>query len=388
MATNAFLPLSLALDSLANATNGDPFAVLGPHAGRVDGQDTLVLRTLQLDADRVDVLRLDEAREPVSVTRMQRVHPAGIYESAFPNVVQPFRYRFRVSGPDGRSRDIEDPYRFPRVMGDVDLHLLGEGNHLRMWERLGSHVMMLDGVEGTYFSVWAPNADRVSVVGEWNQWDGRMHPMRVLFPNGIWELFIPGVDAGSRYKFEIRSRLHGAVFLKADPCAQYAEVPPATASVVWQSNRYEWRDRDWMAHRAQAGAWRDRPMAVYEVHLGSWRHHPDGRVYSYRDLARELVSYVKDMGFTHIELMPVLEHPSTGPGDTRLPASSRPRRVSARRRTSSCSSTHAINRGSASFSTGFPAISRRTRTRWPDSTARRCTSTRIHGRANIRIGAR
>jgi len=180
-----------------------------------------------------------------------------------------------------------------------------------MWERLGSQLRTIEGVAGTYFAVWAPNAARVSVVGDWNGWDGRMHPMRMLYPNGIWEVFLPGVGRGARYKYEIRSSTDGSVFLKADPCAQYAELPPATASVVWDG-AYAWGDRDWMTARVGADGGLDRPMSIYEVHLESWRHRPDGRVLTYRELGDELVDYVKDMGFTHIELMPVLEHPFSG----------------------------------------------------------------------------
>jgi 1,4-alpha-glucan branching enzyme len=302
----------VAFARLARASHDDPFGILGPHIERVDGADALVVRAIDVHAEYLEVVRLDEGGEAAGPTRMTRVHPAGIHEAVFRGVSQPFRYRLRIHDDQGRSRDIEDPYRFGRVMGDVDLHLHGEGNHLRLWERLGSRLMTIDGVAGAYFAVWAPNAGRVSVVGDWNRWDGRAHPMRVLFPNGIWELFIPGVEPGSPYKYEIRSRAHGTVFLKTDPCARYFEVPPATAAVVWDPDRYEWRDQEWMARRADAAGWMERPMSVYEVHLGSWRHHPDGRPYSYRDLARELVEYVAGMGFTHIELMPVLEHPFTG----------------------------------------------------------------------------
>ncbi len=236
MAASLLNPVEL--DHLVGASHWDPFSVLGPHVEAVDGSDGLVIRCLQPYAARVEVVQQDDAGEAISVWPMERVHGGGVFEAAFKGRRYAFRYRLRVHAPDGTGRDIEDAYRFGRVMGDVDLHLLGEGKHQRLWERLGAHLMTIDGVAGTYFAVWAPNAARVSVVGDWNGWDGRAHQMRRLVPNGIWEMFIPGVGKGSPYKYEIRGPSGGPVFLKCDPCARFAEVPPQTASVVWDASGY------------------------------------------------------------------------------------------------------------------------------------------------------
>jgi len=304
------MSVSRALDLVAAARHPDPFSVLGPHVEADDGEPAVVIRTCQVHAVAVDVVRLDAAGRPAGVTSMQRRHPAGVFEATFPGERAPFRYRLRRRWADGSEDEIEDAYRFGRIMGDLDLHLLAEGNDQRLFDKLGSHPTTIDGVAGTYFAVWAPNAERVSVVGDWNAWDGRLHPMRALVPNGFWEIFVPGVGVGARYKYEIRAR-DGSVFLKTDPCGRYFEVPPATAAIVWDA-AYQWRDQEWMRQRAEAGAWLQRPMAIYEVHLGSWARADDGGLLSYRELARRLIAYVKDMGFTHIELMPVMEHPFTG----------------------------------------------------------------------------
>jgi 1,4-alpha-glucan branching enzyme len=308
---DATMSVSRALDLLAAARHPDPFSVLGPHVEAGAAGPALVIRTCQVHAAAVEVVRLDAAGQPAGVIPMERRHPAGVFEATFPGERVPFRYRLRRHWGDGSEDEIEDAYRFGRIMGEMDLHLLAEGNDWRLFDKLGSHPTTIDGVAGTYFAVWAPNAERVSVVGDWNRWDGRVHPMRALVPNGFWEIFVPGVGPGARYKYEIRAARDGSVFLKTDPCGRYFEVPPATAAVVWDAP-YQWRDQEWMRQRAEAGGWLQRPMAVYEVHLGSWARAEDGGFLSYRELARRLVAYVKDMGFTHIELMPVMEHPFTG----------------------------------------------------------------------------
>ena len=199
---------------------------------------------------------------------------------------------------------VNDPHRFPPTFGELDEHLFGEGRHERLWQKLGAHELVLDGVAGTAFAVWAPNARAARVVGDWNSWDGRVNPMRQLGSSGVWEAFVPGVATGARYKYELVGA-DGSLFLKADPLAVATEAPPATASVVFTSE-HRWRDAGWMASRAQrqhASA----PLSVYEVHLGSWRHG-----HNYRQLAEELPDYVADLGFTHVEFMPVAEHPYGG----------------------------------------------------------------------------
>jgi 1,4-alpha-glucan branching enzyme len=210
----------------------------------------------------------------------------------------------------GRTVRYDDPYRFWPTLGEIDLHLFGEGRHHRLWEVLGAHHRRHQGALGTAFAVWAPAARSVRVVGDFNAWDGRVHPMRSLGSSGVWELFVPGLEPGSRYKFEILTGA-GQLRLKADPMARVAEVPPATASVVPASEPHRWSDGEWMETRASRG-WLDRPLSVYEAHAGSWRRRPDGEPLTYADLAEELPRYVADMGFTHVELMPLAEHPFGG----------------------------------------------------------------------------
>ena len=308
------LALARAIDYLARGTWSDPFAVLGPHVEPEGSTSRLVIRTCRPAATSVEVLRLGPDGQVTAAVPMTRIHPLGVFEAAFDEERAPFPYRFRIVWADGHDQVVEDCYRFGQVLGDLDLHLFGEGRHYRAFEKLGAHPAVLDGVAGVHFAVWAPNADRVSIVGNFNGWDGRVHVMRCLVPSGVWELFVPGLGLGEVYKYEIRSRLGGLTFLKADPWARYAEVPPRTASVVWDASGYQWRDDEWMRRRPETGSWFDRPMSVYEVHLGSWARVPEEghRSLTYRELALRLVPYVKEMGYTHIELMPVLEHPYDG----------------------------------------------------------------------------
>jgi 1,4-alpha-glucan branching enzyme len=200
------------------------------------------------------------------------------------------------------------------VLGALDLHLLGEGTHYRAWEKLGSHALTIGEATGTHFAVWAPNAERVSVVGDFNRWNGLSHPMRSLVPNGLWEIFIPGLLPGQRYKYELRSKSRRHVFLKADPYARQFETPPQTASITAGGSSHVWHDEDWLQERGVAQGGLERPLAVYEVHAGSWMRVPEegNRSLSYRELAQKLVPYVREMGFTHIELLPILEHPYGG----------------------------------------------------------------------------
>jgi len=295
--------LTSAFDSLANARNADPFAVLGPHL--VD--DGVVIRTFQPAADRVAVARAD------GTTDMTRVHPSGIFEARFPDAASLFDYRIRVVYPGGFTSEIDDPYRYGRVVSDYDLYLFGEGNHTRIYDKLGAHIVKMGSVEGTHFAVWAPNAERVSVVGDFNGWDGRLHPMRSLGASGVWEIFLPGVGEGQRYKFELRSNVRGELLLKCDPFGFAFEVPPLSACIV-SRNDYSWSDGEWMEQRKKRNAWLQRPVSVYEVHLGSWMRIPEehNRYLTYQELAARLIPYVKEMGFTHIELLPVMEHPFAG----------------------------------------------------------------------------
>jgi len=292
------------IEALVTGEHGDPFSVLGPHP---DGTGGLVVRAFLPHAREVDAVPADgsDARRP-----FRAAHEAGLWEVRLPG---DFRcpYRLRVTDHDGRVSEVEDPYRFPPTLSDYDLHLLGEGTHYRVYDKLGAHRARLDGVEGTIFAVWAPNAKRVSVVGDWNDWDGRRHPMRLHPANGIWELFVPGVSEGARYKCEILARSQEPLALKADPFAfAFEPETPRTASVVADLGGYEWHDAEWMDARARRRA-HEAPLAVYEVHLGSWRRAAgdDTRFLDYRELARQLADYMTEMGFTHVELLPVTEHP-------------------------------------------------------------------------------
>jgi 1,4-alpha-glucan branching enzyme len=234
-----------------------------------------------------------------------RVHPDGFFEAVFPDGER-FGYRLRAGDGNGNLHEFRDPFSFPSSVGELDLYLLGEGTDLRMYRKLGAHPATMAGVDGVRFAVWAPNAHRVSVVGEFNGWDGRRLPMRNHPGVGIWEIFVPQLEEGCIYKYEIVPR-EGEPFLKSDPVAFRTELRPATASVVHRLDRYEWGDAEWMEGRSSYDA-RQAPMSIYEVHPGSWRW-VDGRPMTYRELAEHLPQYLVEMGFTHVELLPVMEHP-------------------------------------------------------------------------------
>ncbi|MBX6320229.1 MAG: 1,4-alpha-glucan branching protein GlgB [Rhodospirillaceae bacterium] len=306
-AEEGFLAPRADVEALLLADHGDPFAVLGPHR-LPDG--AVAVRVLLPHAREVAVIAPDGG-SPVT---LRRTHPQGFFEGTVGAPDGALRYRLRVWPHDAESIDIDDPYRFPPVLGDLDIHLLGEGRHFRNYARLGAHPMEMEGVAGTAFAVWAPNARSVAVVGDFNGWDGRVHPMRRRHGVGVWEIFLPGVRRGARYKFQIKSRTGELLPLKADPCAFMAETPPRTASVVrGLPDHGHWRDGSWMETRAAAQA-RSAPISIYEVHLGSWRRVPerDNGYLTYNELAETLVPYVKDMGFTHVELMPISEYPFDG----------------------------------------------------------------------------
>ena len=244
---------------------------------------------------------------------MRRLRGDGtLFEAKLPATEIP-DYRLQLAFAGGHVVEVDDAYRYGRVLTDFDLHLFGEGTHNRIFEKLGAHRIRLGSTTGVHFAVWAPNADRVSVIGDFNGWDGRVHVMRLLAPAGVWELFIPDLADGEKYKFEIRTTA-GHLYKKSDPFGVAFEAPPQTASVVRDISHYPWNDDEWMATRASHNGWFDRPMSVYEVHLGSWARVPEEshRFLSYRELADRLVPYVTDAGFTHIELLPVMEHPFSG----------------------------------------------------------------------------
>jgi 1,4-alpha-glucan branching enzyme len=284
----------------------NPFELLGPHEVEISGRRALAVRAFLPHTDQAWVV---DGRHAVS-RPMQRIHPAGLYEAICPAPEEAGRpkYMLRVAENGGENRLMHDPYAFPHLLSDYDLHLLNEGTHWRCYEKLGAQLRTVDGVEGVNFAVWAPNATSVSLVGDFNAWDGRRHPMRKHIPSGFWELFVPGLSEGTLYKFQIRRGSN--VFEKCDPLAFGAEVPPLTASKVIDLNRYHWHDGKWIERRPET-KWLDQPISIYEVHLGSWRRPSDDptRWLTYRELAHQLVEYVKEMGYTHIELLPISEHP-------------------------------------------------------------------------------
>jgi 1,4-alpha-glucan branching enzyme len=284
------------LARISEARHHDPFAILGRHA---DGEQTVVRAHLP----HVAAVCIAEGGLP-----MTRLPDSDIFEWRGDGGVLPQHYSLIWRDDAHREHIARDPYTFGPQLGDLDLHLFGEGRHRHAYRFLGAHEHEVDGVAGVLFAVWAPNAERVSVVGDFNRWDGRRHPMRARGGSGIWELFVPDLEAGHIYKYEIRSRDSGHILLKADPYGRWQELRPRTASVVAGRGDYPWNDADWLARRAQGG-WQHRSMSVYEVHLGSWQRGVEGEFLNYREMAHRLVDYVKDMGFSHIELLPITEHP-------------------------------------------------------------------------------
>jgi 1,4-alpha-glucan branching enzyme len=291
------------IEAIVEARHGDPFSFLGMH----QGPDGVCVRAMLPAAQEMAVI--DAATGEVAA-RGVRVDPDGLFVAVIAGRTAPFRYRLRVlSG--GVSREFHDIYSFPPVLGELDLYLLREGNHLASYQKLGAHPLVHHGVEGVAFAVWAPNARRVSLVGDFNAWDGRRMPMRNA--SGFWELFVPGLRPGHLYKYEILGADGQLLPLKADPHAERTERPPNTASVIAEPSRHVWHDGAWMAERWQRND-RQAPISIYEVHLGSWRRNlaEAGRYQSYREFAEQLVPYAADMGFTHIEIMPVTEYPFDG----------------------------------------------------------------------------
>ena len=284
------------LDALLHARLHDPFRYLGLHR-EAHGW---VMRVFNPHADAV-WLRL-----PSGLSPLERVHPAGLFEWRG-DVEPPTPYMLGVS-QGGHVHDIYDPYAFVPALSGHDLYLFNEGRLRQTWRTLGAHVEERNGVRGVRFAVWAPNAERVSVVGDFNRWDGRVYPMAVHGSSGVWELFIPGLRGSELYKYELRNRNSGALLVKTDPYAREFERRPGTAARVTADTAYVWGDQAWMEARAKWD-WLHRPVSIYEVHLGSWKRHPDGRFYTYKELAEHLVPYVKDLAFTHVEFLPITEHP-------------------------------------------------------------------------------
>jgi 1,4-alpha-glucan branching enzyme len=297
-------------DAIISGDHSDPFGFLGMHETETGEARGIIVRAFIPGAEQVRVI---EANQPDNQYPMQKVRDEGFFELIFTDRHQRFPYRLKAANRFGDSWEFHDPYSFPPVLSDYDLHLMAEGTHYRNYEKLGSHIRVVDGVRGVHFAVWAPNAKRVSVIGDFNQWDGRRHPMRFHTGAGIWEIFIPGLREETVYKFEIKWRRFGFITHKTDPYAFYFERRPKTGAIVYDINQYLWRDEEWMRQRA-ARNWLETPLSIYEVHLGSWMRAPEegNRYLTYRELAHKLVEYVKPMGYTHIEMLPVTEHPYGG----------------------------------------------------------------------------
>ena len=287
--------LAAELHAIVHAQSADPFAVLGRHP---ISEDEIIIRAMMPLAESVTIMESGAA--------MTRIEGTDLFEWQGPATAVPERYRLVWRDLKHCEHIRHDPYCFPQQLADFDLHLFGEGKHWHAYRLLGARVHETEGVAGVLFAVWAPNAERVSVVGEFNHWDGRAHPMRV-HGNGVWELFIPDLAAGELYKFEVRAR-NGDVFLKTDPYGRQFELRPQTAAIIAQPDDFEWTDFEWIAARAERD-WLHAPMSIYEVHLGSWQRGSEGELLNYRELAKRLVAHVQDLGFNYIELMPITEHP-------------------------------------------------------------------------------
>jgi 1,4-alpha-glucan branching enzyme len=291
------------IEAIVGGYHGDSFRVLGPHGVRKKGgQARWEVRAFLPQAEGAEVLAGEERRP------MEKMHQQGFFCAVLNGDVRPYRIAARLW--DGRTVEIEDPYRFGPQLSDTDLYLHTEGTLLEAWRVLGAHLVEVEGVCGVRFAVWAPNAENVTVVGEFNDWDIRRHPMRRR-NGGIWELFIPGLAEGAAYKYNIRSRFAGYQQLKSDPYGFYCETPPKSASVVWNVDRYTWDDAAWMEARPKTNLLKA-PVSIYEVHLESWLRGPQGQPLTYREMSVKLVTYVKQMGYTHIELLPIMEHPFSG----------------------------------------------------------------------------
>ncbi len=288
--------ISVDIQRLIDARHHEPFALLGKH----NFNDMDLVRAFIPGAAWV---RIAENGAP-----MQRMGNTDLFAWHGPANQVPDRYRLIWRDRHGAEHVAYDPYCFPPQISDFDLHLFAEGNHWHIYRVLGAHKAQVDGVHGVRFAVWAPSAERVSVVGDFNNWDGRCHAMQVLGSSGVWELFMPGLGVGQPYKYEIRTRDQGNIILKTDPYGQHFEMRPATASRVPAQQPYPWQDDVWMQRRHHSD-WQKDPVSIYEVHLGSWKRDENGNFLNYRQLATELVEHLRRTGFTHIELLPVTEHP-------------------------------------------------------------------------------
>ena len=290
------------ISAIVEGNHGNVFAVLGIHRNK--GTKKVFIRAYQPFASSIEVVD----KQGVSLGLMEKIDERGFFQINFDRT-EDFNYRFKIINDQGHEYVAEDTYRFPATIGDIDEYLFAQGNHREIYKKLGSHLMEINGVKGVAFAVWAPNAKRVSVIGNFNNWDGRIDVMRKHINCGVWDIFIPGLAEGEYYKFEIKTQ-DDRILTKSDPVGTYAEVRPNTASIVYDINHYQWNDGEWMKYRENSNTY-DRPMSIYEVHLGSWRRKGDNgsEFLTYREFAERLVPYVSNMGFTHVEFLPLCEHP-------------------------------------------------------------------------------
>ena len=292
---------------IVNGEHSDPHTVLGMHEMEEDGRKAVVVRAFLPDAAGITVIDYANKRKKYP---MERLHADGFFEVTIADREEWFRYQLEYTDADGNTWRSYDPYSFSPTLSEFDRHLFGAGTHYEIYEKMGGRLMTHEGARGAAFSVWAPNAKAVSVIGDFNNWDARRSPMRRLGESGIWELFLPAAAEGDKYKFHV-TQCDGRVVDKSDPYGVYAEVRPNNASVLYPLKRYKWKDRRWMTARKKYN-FKTAPMNIYEVHLGSWKRAEGDRFLTYTELAEQLIPYVKEMGYTHIEMLPVEEHPFDG----------------------------------------------------------------------------
>ena len=292
---------------IVNGEHSDPHTVLGMHEMEEDGRKAVVVRAFLPNAAGITVIDYANKRKKYP---MERLHADGFFEVTIADREEWFRYQLEYTDADGNTWRSYDPSSFSPTLSEFDRHLFGAGTHYEIYEKMGGRLMTHEGARGAAFSVWAPNAKAVSVIGDFNNWDARRSPMRRLGESGIWELFLPAAAEGDKYKFHV-TQCDGRVVDKTDPYGVYAEVRPNNASVLYPLKRYKWKDRRWMTARRKYD-FRTAPMNIYEVHLGSWKRAEGDRFLTYTELAEQLIPYVKEMGYTHIEMLPVEEHPFDG----------------------------------------------------------------------------
>ncbi len=298
-----------AIESIIRTDYHDPFQILGAHLADLKGKKCVTVRAFLPDAEKVEIIDIANGHAFAA----NKLHDAGFFEAVIAERDKVFAYRIKSHYPNGASAEFYDSYAFMPSIGETDQYLFNEGNHHELYEKMGAHIRYMDYFEdklgGISFCVWAPNARRVSVIGDFNCWDGRRHVMRSLGNSGVWEIFVPGLSVGQNYKFEVKTKA-GHLLEKIDPFAFYAEVRPKTASKIYDLAGYEWNDKDWMHGRPHRN-WKREPVSIYECHLGSFMRNPEegNRFMTYRELAPIIADYVKTVGYTHIELMPITEHP-------------------------------------------------------------------------------